>query len=101
MKKWSQNKEKRGETRSFCVQLIHLMFCDLKSLASLKTFKSTCGGRLFLIKLQVFNCNCSEKKKNAPLEVFLRFYIPFNGCKSQNGSHICPFLQREQLRHMI
>ena len=75
------------------------VLCNFKSLASLQTFKSTCGGKLFLLKLQVSNCNCSEKK-NAPLEVFLRFYIRVNASKSQNASNICPLLQR-QLLHTI
>ena len=35
--------------------------CDVKLLASLRNFKNTCRGVLFLIKLQVLNCNCSEK----------------------------------------
>ena len=50
------NKEFLNTSNTFDV------LCNFKSLASLQTFKNTCGGKLFLLELQVSNCNCSEKK---------------------------------------
>ena len=54
-------KGKRGKQGSFTYNYIFDAFCDLKLLTSLRNFKNTCVGVLFLIKLQVLNCNCSEK----------------------------------------
>ena len=60
-KKWSLSKGKKGKQGTFTYNYIFDAFCDLKLLVSLWNFKNTSVGVLFLVKLQVFNCNCSEK----------------------------------------
>ena len=52
---------KGGKQGSFTYNYIFDAFCDLKLLASLRNFKSTSVGVLFLIKLQIFSSNCSEE----------------------------------------
>ena len=101
MKKWSQNKGIKGENEggTFIYNYIFEVLCNLKFLASLQNFKSTCGRVWFSVKLQVFNCNCSEK--STPLQVFLRFCIHVNGPKSQNAWNIYPLLSRQQFSPMI
>ena len=88
MKKWSQNKGKWGKHGAFTYNYIYDVFCDLKLLASLQNFKSTCMGVLFLIKLQVVNCNCSEgkhscrclkKKQHFLNNTFQSYYDLFSG----------------------
>ena len=88
-----KTRKKGGKQRAFTCNFIFDLFCF--NTKFLKHFQRV----LFLIKLQVFNSNCSEK--NTPLEMLLRFCIGVNDPKSQNLSHICPLLQRQQLSPMI
>ena len=54
-----RQREKWGKQESFTYNYIFDVFCNLKLLESLRNFKITSKGVLFLIKLQVLNCNCS------------------------------------------
>ena len=56
-----KQRKKVGKQGSFTYNYIFDAFCDLKLLASLRNFKSTSVGVLFLIKLQIFSSNCSEE----------------------------------------
>ena len=58
---------KGGKQGSFTYNYIFDAFCDLKLLVSLGNFENTSVGVLSLIKLQVFNCSCSEKYSSAGL----------------------------------
>lgn len=62
------------------------MVYNLKLLASLQNVKNTSRRVLFLITLQVFNCNCSAKNKT-PLELLLIFCIWLNSDKLWNTSN--------------
>ena len=62
-----KQREKGGKQGSFTYNYIFDAFCDLKLLVSLGNFENTSVGVLSLIKLQVFNCSCSEKYSSAGL----------------------------------
>ena len=54
-------KVKRGEPRTFYIQLYIWRVLRFEVIGRITKFQKQFVGVLFLIKLQVFNCNCSEK----------------------------------------